>query len=174
MDLYDETIPVLTKFLANLEAWLDEAEADAKERGFDPEILVEARLAPDMFPLRRQVQAACDTAKFIAARLTGTEAPSHPDTEVDLAQLRARIAVTKEFLADFDREAFDGAEDRVLAVGFLPPDVRIGAAEYLRGFALPNFYFHLSVAYGILRHNGVTLGKRAYIGHLELVPASGE
>lgn len=169
--MYVETIPTLLKFLANLEAWLDESVAHAEHRGFDPEVLVECRLAPDMFPLRRQVQSACDAAKFLGARLSNTPAPVHEDSERTLAELRARIAKTRTFLEGLAEGDFDEAASRVVKVGFLPPGTGLTGAGYGRGFGLPNFFFHVNMAYAILRHNGVPLGKRAYIGGLDLIPA---
>jgi hypothetical protein len=165
MNLYDATVPVFTKFFANLERWLDKAVAHAQVKKFDPEILVQARLAPDQHPLGAQIQAACDAAKYCVAKLSGKEAPSHPDTEKTLADLRARIATLQAYLATFSRDDFAGAEERACTHSWMQGKSMRGG-DYLDHFALPNLYFHLTTAYSILRHNGVELGKTDYIGSL--------
>ena len=129
--------------------------------------LASSRLAPDQYPLTRQVQAACDGAKFAAARLAGKEAPSHPDTEETFDQLRARIAATRDFLKSITAEDFEGAETRLVKLPFLPGKGQLGR-DHLVQMALPNFYFHVASAYSILRHNGVPVGKLDYIGGLTL------
>ncbi len=169
MSLYPDTVPQLIKMLANLEAWIDEAHEFAAAREFEPDRLLQARLFPDMFELTRQVQAACDTAKFIGARLSGTEAPSDPDTETTFVELRARIAKTKTFLEGLDPTLFEGAGERVLELGMLRGR-KIRADEYLRAFGVPNFYFHASMTYALLRKQGVKLGKRKFLGGFELLP----
>lgn len=171
MSLYDESIPQLTKMLRNLDSWLAEAETAAAERGFDVQVLTVARLSPDMFTLTRQVQSACDTAKFVPARITGQGAPSHPDTETTFPELRARIQTTLAYLATFGPDDFAGGEARRLFLPFLNGGW-VSGTEYVRGFALPNCYFHLATAYGILRANGVKLGKQKFIGGLDVRPAS--
>jgi hypothetical protein len=165
MNLYDATIPVLTKMLHNVEAWLDRAVAYAEQKKFDPEIYTQLRLAPDMFSFTRQIQAMCDTAKYAAAKMTGKEAPSHPDTEKTLAELRARLATCIKYLESFTREEFVGCEDRTVSHAWMGGKT-MRAGDYLDHFVLPNFYFHLTAAYAILRHNGVDLGKMAYLGSL--------
>lgn len=169
MSHYDESIPPLDKMLGNLSGWLQQATAHAEERGFDPEVLLSCRLAPDQFPLVRQIQAACDAAKFTAARLSGTEAPAHPDEETTLEQIQARIAATRAYLEGFGPDDLAGAAERELSPSFLQ-GASVMALDYLREFALPNFYFHVTTAYAILRHNGVPLGKRAFIGHMSIKP----
>lgn len=171
MSLYDESIPQLSKMLRNLDAWLAEAETTATERGFDVDVLTVARLSPDMFPLTRQVQSACDTAKFVASRVSGQDAPSHPDTETTIPALRARITTTLDYLATVGPDAFIGGETRRIFMPALKGGWVTGA-EYVRAFALPNFYFHLVTAYGILRHSGVKLGKLKFIGGMDVRPAS--
>lgn len=168
MSLYADAVAQPLKMVRNVQAWLDEAVETASERGFDPEILVDSRLAPDMFPLRRQIQALCDAAKFAAARCAGQEAPSVADDETTLDELRARLAWTVDYLSGFAPQDVDGGEDRRISLGFLPDGVEVRAEDYLREFALPNFYFHCTTAYGILRNNGVLLGKRKYIGGMTL------
>jgi len=168
MHLYDASIPQLTKMLANLERWLDAGAAHAQKRSFDPELLLGFRLAPDQYPLVRQVQSACDAAKFAAARLADKEAPKHPDTEKTLAELKARVRTASEYLASFTRTDLDGADERVVSLPMFEGK-KITAANYFFELALPNFYFHATTAYAILRHNGVELGKRDYLGHLTLL-----
>ncbi len=158
MNLYDATVPVFTKLLRNIDRWFDKAVASAEQRKFDPEVFATARLAPNQFALIGQVQGACDTAKYAVAKLTGTEPPSHPDTEKTLADLRARIATCATYLETFKREQFVGAEDRSCTHSWMGGKVLRGG-DYLDHYALPNFHFHLVTAYSILRHNGVELGK---------------
>lgn len=166
-----DTLPMqLSKMLKNLSTWLDQAEAHAQEQGISPESLTEARLAEDMFPLARQVQIACDTAKFLVARLSGQAAPSNEDTETTLDELRARISWTREYLAGFSGEDFAGADTAMLALPFLPDNVQVKALDYLEEFAIPNFYFHCTTAYSILRAQGMPLGKRIFIGEIRLQP----
>jgi uncharacterized protein len=155
----------LKKMLLHLDAWLDKAVVYANAKAFDPVVLVGARLAPDQYPLARQVQSACDTAKFAAARLAGKEAPKHPDTEQTIAELRARIQTTTGYLGTFKPTDFDGAESRLVALPYLEGKVLTGD-DYLMEQVLPNFYFHVTTAYAILRHNGVGVGKRDFIGSL--------
>jgi hypothetical protein len=153
------------KMLRNLDAWIEKAVAHAQARKFDPEVLVQARLAPDQYAFARQVQAACDSVKFAAAYLSGKEAPSHPDTETTLAELRARIGKCLAFVEGIPAADFSGAEERKIS----PPWLRGGwltGAEYLFDVSMPNTYFHLTTAYAILRHNGVDLGKMDFMGSI--------
>ena len=156
------------KQLGQLLAWLDKAEAHATERGFEPNLLLDYRLAPDMFPLRRQIQATCDAAKFIAARAAGVEAPTHADEETTLAQLRVRVQAVIDYLGSFDPSAFDGHDARVITLPFLPPSKGLTVQSYVVELGLPNFGFHLTSCYAILRHAGVALGKRDYLGQISL------
>jgi len=167
MNLHDATVPIFIKFLGNIERWLDKAVAHAEARKFDPEILVQARLAPDQFPLLRQVQSACDVAKYAVAKLTGTEPPVHPDTEKTIADLRARIRTCVTYVESFGKDAFVGAEDRACSHSWMQ-GASMRGGDYLDHYVLPNFHFHLTTAYSILRHNGVDVGKRDYLGHLPL------
>ena len=167
MNLYDATVPIFTKFLGNLERWLEKAGEHATARKFDREILVEARLAPDQYPLRRQIQSACDQAKYTVAKLTGKEPPSHPDVEKTTDELRARIKTVVDYLATFSSDDFAGAEERHVGHAWMGGKGMRGG-DYLDHFALPNFHFHLVVAYEILRHNGVALTKMDLIGSLPL------
>jgi hypothetical protein len=166
LSLYSVCVPVLIRQLEALSVLLQKAEDQAKTRGFDPEVLVTARLAPDMFPLAKQVQIACDMAKGGASRLAGAEPPSHPDTETTLAQLRTRIATTVTLLQGLAPETFEGSPDRPMIIKLGGQDYPFTAQTYLLGFVLPNVFFHTSTAYAILRHNGIAIGKRDYLGGL--------
>ena len=167
MSLYAEIVPPMSKMLANIDAWLDKAVAHAEAKKFDPAVLVQARLAPDQFPLVRQIQAACDQSKFAAARVSGKEPPKNPDTETTIDELKARIRTAREYLATFRPEDFEGAESRVIPL-FFAPGMAMAAPDYVREYLLPNFYFHVTTAYSILRHNGVDVGKIAFIGKLTM------
>ena len=160
----------MNKMLGNLELWLEKGAAHGKAKSFDPSVLLTARLAPDQYPLLKQVQSICDNAKFAAARLTGKEPPKHPDTEQTLDDLRARIATCKAYLATFKPADFVGAETRVVKLPFLEGKVLSGE-DYLLEMALPNFFFHLTTAYSILRHNGIDVGKMDFIGSINARPA---
>lgn len=165
MNLYDATVPVFTKLLRHVESWLDKAVAYAEQKKFDPEILLQARLAPDQYPLLRQIQAACDQAKFGAAKLAGKEPPPHPDTEKTLPEIRARLRSVGEYIATLRREDFAGAEERPCSHKWMQGKALRGG-DYLDHVALPNLHFHLTTAYAILRHNGVPLGKDDYLGEV--------
>lgn len=160
-----ETFSQMKKQLGQLDAWLEKAEAFANEKSFDAKIFLGLRLAPDQFPFARQVQVTCDTAKLAAARLAGKEAPSHPDTEQTLEELRARIRTVVTYLDGFSAKDFEGADTRSVTQPRWEGKTLSGA-DYLREHAIPNFYFHLTHAYAILRHNGVGIGKRDYLGPL--------
>lgn len=164
MSLHDATVTQMSKMLRNMEGWLEKAEAHSKTKGFDVDVLAAARLAPDQYALVRQVQSACDTAKFAAARLAAVDAPAHPDTEKTIAELRTRIRAVLSFLETVTPEQFAGAAEREVALTFMPGKA-IKGEHYLVDFALPNFYFHTTHTYAILRHSGVELGKYDFIGH---------
>lgn len=151
--------------LEQLPRWFDKAVAHAAARRFDADSLLQARLAPDMFPLVRQIGSACDTAKLATARLTGRKAPVHADDQVSLELCRSRIAEVVAFVAETPREAFDGAADVKISFPWMPGKI-LRAEPYLLRHALPNFHFHFTTAYAILRHNGVDLGKVDYLGPL--------
>lgn len=155
------------KLLGNVEGWLDKAVAYAAARKFDPAVLLQARLAPDMFPLIRQIQAVCDQAKYAAARTSGKEAPSHPDTEQTIDELRARIAAVRGYLDTFTEADFEGAESRRVTTPRWEGRSMSGL-EYFIEHATPNVFFHLSMTYAILRNNGVDVGKRDFLGPLPL------
>ena len=161
-ELYDLTVPVFTRALKALSGLLDKAVAHAGEAG--AEALLSNRLAPDMHPLSKQVQIACDGAKLCVARLSGAEAPVNEDVETTIAELKARIAATLEWIGSVPREAIDGQEDREVVLKFPGGEWPFKGQGYVIGFALPNFFFHVTTAYGLLRQAGVPLGKRDFLG----------
>jgi hypothetical protein len=163
--MYYATIRQMSKQLVQLGKWLETASAHAETKKFDPNLYLGLRLTPDQFAFARQVQTTCDTAKNLAARLTGKTAPAHPDTEQTLGELRARVAVVVEYLDGFSSADFDQAATQVISQPRWEGKVMSGA-DYFMEHGLPNFYFHLTHAYAILRHNGVPLGKRDYLGAL--------
>ncbi len=163
--MYQASAPRFANALGNLAAILDKAQAHAEAKGLDPLVLMACRIYPDMFPLSRQVQIATDTAKGALARLAGVEVPKYEDSETSIAELKARIAKTLAFLGGFTPAQIDGSEDKALTIKLGKTEVSWKGMQYLLGFALPNFYFHVTTAYCILRHNGVELGKRDYIGN---------
>jgi hypothetical protein len=155
----------MKKMLKNVDGWLDKAVANAQTRKFDPNVLLQMRLAPDMFSFARQVQACCDQAKFGAARTAGKEAPSHPDTEQTIAELKQRIASVVEYLDTFSKADFEGSDDRAVTTPRWGTKSMV-ATHYLVEHALPNFFFHVTTAYALLRHAGVDVGKADYLGPL--------
>ena len=166
MNVYD-VIPQYAKMLGNLERWLDKAAEHAAAKKFDVETLVHARLAPDMYSLDRQIQAACDTAKFSASYLSGKEPPVHPDTEKTMAELRARIQSCRAFLETIKEGDVAGGEERKVSPKWLQGKW-VRGDQFLLQTSLPNFYFHVVTAYDILRHNGVDVGKRDFIGSVPI------
>ena len=163
-ELYDLTVPVFTRGLKALSSLLDKAVVHAGEAGEDAESYLALRLAPDMHPLSKQVQIACDGSKLCIARLSGVEAPVNEDTETTIAELQARIASTLAFLASVPRSAIDGQEEREVILKFPGGEWPFKGQGYVVGFALPNVFFHLSTAYGLLRQAGVPIGKRDFLG----------
>jgi hypothetical protein len=163
--MYQASVPRFANTLRNLSAILDKAQAHADAKKIEPVVLTQSRLALDMFPLSRQVQIACDSAKGALARLAGVEIPKHEDTEQTFAELKARIAKTLDFAESLKPAQIDGSEDREVVLKLRGQDVKFNGLQYLLGFAYPNFYFHVTTAYNILRHNGVEIGKRDYIGN---------
>ena len=162
--MYQASAPRFVNILNNLAAILDKAQVHCDLKKIDPLVLTSARLFPDMFALSRQVQIACDTAKGAVARLAGVEVPKHEDTEQTVAELKARIAKTIAFIETVKPAQIDGSEDRDVVLKLRGHDVPFKGMQYLLGFALPNFYFHVTAVYAILRHNGVEVGKSDYIG----------
>ena len=162
---HEDVIRLFAKTLENLERWMDKAAEHAKAKSFDVDVLAQARLAPDQFSFAQQVQAGCDQAKYAAAYLGGKQAPAHPDTEQTFAELRERIRKCTGFLATVQEKDLAGAEERKVAPPWLGGRWLRGG-DYLVHVAVPNFFFHVTMAYAILRHNGVALGKMDYIGSL--------
>lgn len=163
LSLYDISVPAFQRGLDVLSHLLEQGVAHARTQGEDPERLLTGRLAPDMYTLIGQVQSASDAAKFGAARLAGIAPPSFADTETTLDELRERIAKTQEFLRTVTPQSMDGQEEREIVIRAGGRELRFVARDYIRGFVLPNFYFHLATAYGILRHLGVPLSKTDYL-----------
>lgn len=164
ISMHKASAPVFLRMLGNLDALLDKAEKYAKERNFDPNLLVTARLAPDMKPLSAQIQFASDTSKFAMARLSGGSAPPMADTETTIAELRERIKKTVDYIKTVPASAIDGSEEREIVLKFPNGEMKFTGLNYLTGFVLPNFLFHVTTAYAILRHNGVPLGKGDFLG----------
>jgi uncharacterized protein len=164
ISMYEASAPRFVNMLTNLSGILGKAQAHAEAKKIDPAALTNDRLFPDMLPMKRQVQIACDTAKGAVARLAGVEVPKHEDTEQTFAELKARIAKTIDFVKTVTPAQLEGAEDRSIHLKLGPREVDYTGIQYLLGHALPNFYFHVTTAYDILRHNGVELAKRDYIG----------
>ena len=162
--LYAASVGTFRHMLGALDRLLSQAEASAQSRGFDAAVLLTARLAPYMFPLPRQVQIACDMAKSAGARLAGVDVPKHDDTETTFAELHARIAKVLAFLDTLDAAAIDGAADRPVTLTVQGNEMRFTGSDYLNTWALPNFYFHMTTTYALLRMQGVPLGKRDYLG----------
>jgi hypothetical protein len=162
--MYQASAPRFANTLKNLSAILDKAQAHADAKKLDPKVFGAARLYPDMFPMVRQVQSACDAAKGAVARLAGVDIPVHEDTEQTFEELKARIAKTITFIQSIQPAKIDGSEEREIVLKMRSGEVKFKGMQYLLGQALPNFYFHVTTAYNILRHNGVEVGKRDYIG----------
>jgi hypothetical protein len=164
LSMYQASIPVFTRMLGNLSAILDKAVVFAEVKKIEPEVLLNARLAPDMFPLVRQVQIATDSVKGCAARLAGVDIPSFPDTESSFAQLQERLQKTQAFLNGCSAAQIDGSETKQIVLNFPGQELKFSGQDYLVNFVLPNFYFHLTTAYAILRHNGLEVGKMDFLG----------
>ena len=162
--MYQASAPRFANMLKNLSALLDKAQAHCEAKKIEPAALTAFRLYPDMFPLTRQVQIACDTAKGAVARLAGLEVPKHEDTEQNFAELKARIAKTIAFIDSVKPAQIDGSEGTEIVLKLRSGEVKLTGMQYLLAHAYPNFYFHAATAYGILRHNGVEIGKRDFLG----------
>lgn len=164
MSMYAAGVPVFQHMLRNLSHILDKGEASARARKFDPSVLLAARLAPDMLPLLRQIPIACDAAKNGVARISGVEAPKFEDNEANFDELRARIRKTLDYLETVPAAKMDGTEDKDITFPVGRDSTRTMKAQaYLTTWVLPNFFFHVTTAYAILRHNGVDLGKPDYL-----------
>lgn len=162
--IYRASAPVFARALTNLAAIFDKAAAHAEAKKIDQLVFLQARLAPDMFALPRQVQIASDTARRSMARLAGAEAPAMEDKEASFADLKARCLNSVEYVKSFKPEQIAGSETRTIVMKMGGNDITFTGADYLFGFALPNFYFHVTTAYAILRHNGVEIGKMDFLG----------
>jgi len=164
LSMYQASVPVHVHGLNNLSAILTKAENHAAAKKIDSSVLVNARLYPDMFPLSRQVQIACDMVKGSAARLAGLDVPSFPDTETTFAELQQRIGKTLVFIQSLKPEQIDGSENRTVSLKIKGKETTLQGQPYLLQFVTPNFYFHIVTAYDILRHNGVEVGKADFLG----------
>ncbi|MBI4204206.1 MAG: DUF1993 domain-containing protein [Betaproteobacteria bacterium] len=164
ISMYQASAPRFVHTLNNLSAMLDKAQAHAEAKKIDPAALTTFRLFPDMFPLSRQVQVACDVSKGVVARLAGVAVPKHEDTEQTFAELTARIAKTVAFINTIKPEQIDGTEDKEITLKLGKQEYKFKGMQYLLNFAYPNFYFHATSVYNILRHNGVELGKKDFVG----------
>ena len=164
ISMYQASAPRFARMLRNLSAILAKAQAHAEGKKLDPAALTSFRLFPDMFPLTRQVQIACDQAKGAVSRLAGVEPPKHEDTEQTIAELQARIARTLDYVESMKPAQIDGSETREVVLKLRAGELRLNGLDYLFSHAYPNFYFHVTTAYAMLRHNGVELGKKDFVG----------
>jgi hypothetical protein len=165
--MHSASVPVFVRMLGNLDAWLVKAEAHAQAKKFESSVYLAARLAPDMLPFTKQIQIACDGAKFGVARLAGVEAPKHDDTEASLADLRERVRQTIAFVQSVPAAQIDGTEDKDVTIPRRTGSMTLKGEFFLKHYVMPNFYFHVTTAYALLRHNGVELGKMDYLGALQ-------
>ena len=165
--MHTASVPVFVRMLGNLNTWLDKAEAHAQAKKFDASVYLGTRLAPDMLPFTKQIQIACDGVKFGVARLAGVEAPKFDDTESSIAELRERVRATIEFIKSVPASKIDGTEDKDVTIPRRDGPMTLKGEFYLKHYVLPNFYFHLTTAYALLRHNGVEIGKSDYLGALQ-------
>ncbi|MEI7430159.1 MAG: DUF1993 domain-containing protein [Betaproteobacteria bacterium] len=164
ISMYEASVPAFVSMLNNLSAMLDKAQAYAESKKVAPAVLPASRLFIDMFPLSKQVQIACDFAKGTVARLAGIEIPKYEDNELTIDELKARIAKTIAFVESVAAAQINGSEDKEITLSVGGQEMKFKGQPYLLGFSLPNFYFHLTTAYNILRHNGVEIGKRDFMG----------
>ncbi|MEO6409804.1 MAG: DUF1993 domain-containing protein [Burkholderiaceae bacterium] len=167
LSMHTASVPVFVRMLGNLLVWLDKAEAHAKERKFEPAVYLTARLAPDMLAFTKQIQIACDSVKFGVARLSGVEAPKFDDDEASLADLRERVRKTLAFVQSVPAARIDGTEAKEVTLPRRDGPIQLRGDVYLLNFVLPNFYFHVTTAYALLRHSGVALGKNDFLGALQ-------
>ena len=165
ISMYSASVPVFTQMLGSLSALLKKAEAHAEQHKIEPHVLLEARLFPTMFPLRRQVQIACDFARGVSARLAGVEVPKSPDTEQTFEELQTLIKKTLTFISSLSKTQFETSASReIVTRPGTPKERRFNGEAYLMSYGLPQFFFHVTTAYALLRHNGVELGKGDYMG----------
>jgi hypothetical protein len=167
VSLYEVSLPIFTLSLNNLAAILDKAAGHAEAKKVAPNVLAATRLIADMLPLSAQIQIACDTAKGAAARLAGMDIPKHEDTEATVAELKARVEKTLAFIRSIKPEQLANAETREIVLQFPHTTMKFTGLNYLTNFVLPNFFFHMTMAYALLRKNGVELGKRDFLGPLQ-------
>jgi len=162
--MHSASVPIFVRMLSNVNTWLDKAETHAAAKKFDTSVYLSSRLAPDMLPFTKQIQIACDTAKFCVARLAGSEGPKFEDNETTLAELRERINATIAYLKSVPAAQIDGSEDKEVTLPRRDGPIIMKGEAYLKHFALPNMFFHLTTAYALLRHNGVEVGKMDFLG----------
>jgi len=162
--MHSASVPIFVRMLANVNTWLDKAEAHATAKKFDTSVYLGARLAPDMLPFTKQIQIACDTVKFCVARLAGVDSPKFDDNETTLTELRERINATIAYVKSVPAEQIDGSEEKDVTLPRRDGPIIMKGEAYLKHFVLPNFFFHLTTAYALLRHNGVEVGKMDYLG----------
>ncbi len=167
ISMYSASVPVFVRMLGNLDAWLEKAEAHARAKKFETSVFLDARLAPDMLSFTKQIQIACDGAKFGVARLAGVESPKFEDNETTLTQLRERIAKTVAYVQSVSAAQIDGTEAKDVELPRRDGTMTLKGEFYLKHFVMPNFYFHVTTAYALLRHNGVDLGKKDFLGALQ-------
>ena len=167
ISMYQSSVPVFIHGLTNLSALLKKAEEHATAKKIEPAALINARIYPDMFPLSRQIQIACDVVKGGVARLAGLEIPSFPDTETTFAELQQRIHKTMTFLQTATAQQIDGSEGKTVTLKVGGNDMTFQGQDYLLRFVIPNFYFHISITYALLRHNGVDVGKKDFLGNIQ-------
>ena len=164
LSMYQASVPRFVNILGNLSGILDKAQAHVDAKKLDETALTGFRLFPDMFPMRRQVQIACDTAEGVVARLAGLALPAHDDSEKTLSELKLRVAAAMAFVQGMTPAQIDGTEDKAIVTKRGDKETHYTGMQFLLGHAIPNFYFHITSAYAILRHNGVEIGKRDYLG----------
>jgi uncharacterized protein len=164
LSMFDASVPVFTRRLTSLLAIIEKAIAHCEARKIDDKVLASSRLYPDMLPFTAQVNIACDTVKFAAARLAGVDAPKHEDNQVSLADSADRIRAVLAFLAQFQAQQINGSEDKDITLPMRTGPIQMKGQSYLLDFVLPNFYFHMTTAYALLRHNGVEVGKKDFLG----------
>ena len=165
LTMYQASIPTFIRMLGNLSSILNKAVDQIEAKKIDPSVFINSRLAPDMYPLSRQIQITTDMAKGCAARLAGIEVPSYEDNETTFAELQSRIAKTIAFLQSINAGQIDGSEERQVTLKLRSNEISFLGQPYLLNFVLPNFYFHITTAYAILRHNGIDIGKMDYVGN---------
>ena len=164
ISMYSASVPIFVRMLGNMTVWFDKAEAHAAEKKFETTVYLQSRLAPDMLAFPQQVQIACDAVKFCVARLSGLEAPKFADDEKTMADLRERISKTIAFIQSVPADAIDGSDDKEITIKRASGPVTMTGEAYLKHAVLPNFFFHVTTVYALLRHNGVEIGKGDYLG----------